>query len=180
MSSVRKSNTRRLIIWIIGIILCPTGVISFNVWSSYSQKRQAELAFFVAQEVINEQLALAQEGYMSPDNALVVYLESKVLQTFYLPDLPSYQILSAWVYEADTLNSINRQEVDKVSQNRDIFVYVIAIGTIKQKEAIAEVLTIHPWDETFSSRSGNESYWLLDYTGSEWQVEEKEIFAHFD
>jgi hypothetical protein len=157
--------------------------ILFNAWISQSQKRQAELselALFVAQEAINAQLELAQRGYASPDNALAVHLEPEVLPTFYLPDLDSYHILSAWVFEDNTLNSINEQEVEKAAQNRDIFIYVIAIRTMKKNEALVEVLNIHPWNDTFSSRSGNESYWLLDDTGSEWQVVEKDVFAHWD
>jgi hypothetical protein len=153
--------------------------ILYNAWISQSQKRQAELfelALFVAQETIDAQLEFAQQGYGgSPDNALAVHLEPEVLPTFYLPDLDSYHILSAWVYEDDTLNPINKQEMEKVAQNKDIFVYVIAIRTMKKNEALADVISIYPWNETFSSRGGDDSYWLLDYTGSEWQVVEKII-----
>lgn len=159
--------------------------ISFNAWISQSQKRQAEsaeLALFVAQEAINAQLAFTQRvnASTSPDNALVIYLEPEVLTTFYLPDLDSYHILSAWVFEDNTLNSINKQEVEKAAQNKDIFVYVIAIRSIKKNEAIAHVLTLYPWNDTFSSRGGNEGYWILEHTGSEWKVVEIDYFANFD
>jgi hypothetical protein len=162
---VQTRNTRRLIIWISFVATCLIGTgILFNAWISQSQKRQAELselALFVAQEAINAQLELAQRGYTSPDNALAVHLEPEVLSTFYLPNLNSYRILSAWVYDENTLSHINRQEVEKISQNKDIFVYVIAIRTLEKNEAIVDVLTIYPWDETFSSHGGNESYWRL-------------------
>ncbi len=138
-----------------------------------------DLERFVAQIIIDDQLAQAASGYRSPEGALV----ARVVTTTIAATDP-LSVLQVWRYQQGQLIAEDTDSFFKALRgNRSdwpSFTYYFAFDSVTVDEASVDVITMYNMGLMPDSRGGNAQKWTFEKQANTWSVSTRQPYSFWD
>jgi hypothetical protein len=143
------------------------------------QRALAQADTDIAEAIINEQIIQMRDGYLSPENSLVVKVAPNLMLEPY--HWMSEGAATIWKYQGGKLQTAANGDLERARQLRTVLIFIFSVQRENGKELWADVATFYPTTKTAEmAGGGNGSHWRFARLDGQWELENIDAYIYWD